>query len=37
MDFDAHTIEQAAAAAGPDALQALGEDYDRKLLQCIGA
>ena len=37
MDFDAHTIELAATAAGPDAMQALGEDYARKILQCLGA
>ncbi len=36
MDFDAHTIEQAAAAAGRDAMQALGQDYDRKILQFFG-
>jgi hypothetical protein len=33
MDFDAHTIEQAAAAAGRDAMQALSEDYARKITQ----
>jgi hypothetical protein len=37
MDFDAHTIEQAAADAGPDAMQALGADYDRKIFQFFGA
>jgi hypothetical protein len=37
MDFDAHTIEQAAAAAGPDAMQALDEDYERKIIQFFGA
>ena len=37
MDFDAHTIELAATAAGPEAMQALSEDYARKILQCFGA
>jgi hypothetical protein len=33
MDFDAYAIEQAAAAAGPDAMQALGKDYELKITQ----
>ena len=37
MDIDAYAIEQAAAAAGPDAMQALEADYDRKTLQFFGA
>jgi hypothetical protein len=37
MGFDAHTIELAATAAGPDAMQALGADYQRKILRFFGA
>ena len=37
MDFDAYAIEKAAVAAGPDAMQALEADYDRKTLQFFGA
>jgi hypothetical protein len=33
MDFDAYTIEQAAVAAGPDAMQALDKDYELKVTQ----
>jgi hypothetical protein len=37
MDFDAHTIDLAARAAGPDAMQALSADYHRKIVQFFGA
>jgi hypothetical protein len=37
MDFDAHAIERAAAAAGLDAMQALAKDYVGKIIQCFGA